>query len=193
MEHRTGSLGVDRYPDTASLLPNGNVLVAGGSVGGNVSDSAEIYDPSMGLWSATTPLLTPRYGHAATVLANGNVLVVGGIGLPRNANGGFSTLSTAELYGAAFPSGTIVPGFTGAWFDPAQRGHGTPHRGPAGRADARVVVRIQSSGHRAGLVRRRRRLRQQHARRSPQSTSRPADASFRISIRARSSTMRGAL
>jgi len=79
----TGSLNTARYYHTATLLPNGKVLVAGGSPNGSsYLDSAELYDPTIGpngTWSATGSLTTGLRGHqAATLLPNGKVLVAGG-------------------------------------------------------------------------------------------------------------------
>jgi hypothetical protein len=68
----------------------------------------------------SSSLQTERAGHTATLLPNGRVLVAGGF----NANGpAGEPLASAELYRLA-QSGTISPGFTGAWYDPAQSGHG---------------------------------------------------------------------
>src|SRR5205085_2059459 len=55
----TGSLNTARYGHTATLLPNGKVLVAGGGgySGYNIT-SAELYDPASGSWSATGSLNT---------------------------------------------------------------------------------------------------------------------------------------
>src|SRR5437773_2254611 len=50
----TGSLNTARYLHTATLLPNGMVLVAGGSDSSfTVSPSAEMYDPASGTWTVT--------------------------------------------------------------------------------------------------------------------------------------------
>src|SRR5438094_168165 len=49
----TGSLATARTFHTATLLPNGKVLVAGGG-----NNSAELYDPASGTWSATGSLAT---------------------------------------------------------------------------------------------------------------------------------------
>lgn len=83
-----------RFVHTATLLPNGKVLVAGGSGRFGVLASAEVYDPARNSWSTAASLLNARYGHTATRLSNGKVLVVGGIG-------GTGTLSSAELYDPA--------------------------------------------------------------------------------------------
>src|SRR5262249_50283735 len=75
----TGSLVTARFAHAATLLPNGQVLVAGGLDGsGAVLASAELYDPSTGTWTATGSLATGRFLHTATLLPNGKVLVAGG-------------------------------------------------------------------------------------------------------------------
>jgi N-acetylneuraminic acid mutarotase len=76
----TGSLGRARSLHTATLLPNGKMLVAGGDADGLPSNSAELYDPATGLWSSTGSLGTARSSHTATLLPNGKVLVAGGKG-----------------------------------------------------------------------------------------------------------------
>jgi Galactose oxidase, central domain len=88
----TGSMATERYVPTATLLPNGKVLIAGGTnaTSGALS-SAELYDPSTGSFTPTGSLNTPRYWAAATLLNNGLVLVAGGY----NASG---FVGTAELY-----------------------------------------------------------------------------------------------
>jgi Galactose oxidase, central domain/Kelch motif len=88
----TGSLGSARYGHTATLLPSGKVLVAGGY---NVLEgNAELYDPASGTWTFTGSLaLFARDSHTATLLPNGKVLVAGGYGCC-----GSGQLSSAELY-----------------------------------------------------------------------------------------------
>jgi hypothetical protein len=88
----TGSLATARDGHTATLLPNGKVLVAGGFVCCDSLASAELYDPASGTWTATGRMTTRRYLHTATLLSDGRVLVAGGVD-----SSGFS-LSSAELY-----------------------------------------------------------------------------------------------
>ena len=72
----TGSLNIGRSQHTATLLPNGKVLVAGVvDNNNNALASAELYDPVNGTWTATGNLNTARYLHTATLLPNGKVLV----------------------------------------------------------------------------------------------------------------------
>src|SRR6266496_5489170 len=60
----TGSLNTARVRHTASLLPNGMVLVAGGfNVSSGGLGSAELYHPTTGTWSSTGSLATVRYHH----------------------------------------------------------------------------------------------------------------------------------
>ena len=77
----TGALITGRSGHTATLLPNGKVLVTGGfnsfSSDGVDLDSAELYDPATGRWSLTGNLKTDRTWHTATLLPSGQVLVVG--------------------------------------------------------------------------------------------------------------------
>ena len=56
----TGSLVTARTRHTATLLPNGKVLVAGGNNGHHALSSAELYDPATGTWTATGSLGTAR-------------------------------------------------------------------------------------------------------------------------------------
>ncbi len=74
----TGILNTDRNLHTATLLPNGMVLVAGGFGSIGASASAELYDPASGTWAATGSLNIERGSHTATLLEDGMVLVAGG-------------------------------------------------------------------------------------------------------------------
>lgn len=71
-------LATARAEHTATLLPNGKVLVAGGNNRSGDLSSAELYDPARRTWAATGAMTTTRNSHTATLLANGEVLVAGG-------------------------------------------------------------------------------------------------------------------
>src|SRR5437773_652659 len=71
----TGNLGTERASHTATLLPNGKVLVAGGVGSSGISSRAELYDPATETWVATQNLGTARWAHTATLLLSGKVLV----------------------------------------------------------------------------------------------------------------------
>src|SRR5258708_14595908 len=65
---------------TATVLPNGKVLVVGGyDATGATLASAELYDPATGVFTATGSMSVPRQEHTATLLPNGKVLIAGGV------------------------------------------------------------------------------------------------------------------
>jgi len=78
----TGSMLQGRERFTATLLPNGKVLIAGGDyydgINAAVLTESELYDPILGSWSVTTSMGTPRFGAQAVFLRNGKVLEAGG-------------------------------------------------------------------------------------------------------------------
>jgi N-acetylneuraminic acid mutarotase len=89
-------MAVPRALHTATLLPDGRLLVAGGlDASQRVFASAEVFDPSDGTWQSTGSMAKPRIFHTATLLPDGKVLVVGGFG------GGFDALGSAEVYDPA--------------------------------------------------------------------------------------------
>jgi len=94
----TGSLNTARPGHTATLLPNGKVLVVGGYSAG-LLESAELYDPSTGTWSFTGSLNVLRAGYTATLLGNGKVLVAGGNAISGSQQSDLT--KTAELYDPA--------------------------------------------------------------------------------------------
>jgi MBG domain-containing protein/YDG domain-containing protein/galactose oxidase-like protein len=76
----TGPMATARSFQTATLLGNGKVLVAGGiSSSGQPLASSELYDPLAGTFGPTANAMPNKAaGHTATLLPNGKVLVVGG-------------------------------------------------------------------------------------------------------------------
>jgi Galactose oxidase, central domain/Bacterial Ig-like domain (group 2) len=110
-----GEDGGGIFGHTATLLPNGKVLLAGGFVnsvwdyGGSTSDNgASLYDSATGVFSETGNMTVARGGHTATLLANGKVLIAGG------ADPTGTGLASAELYdpstGTFTQTGSMVVG-----------------------------------------------------------------------------------
>jgi hypothetical protein len=77
------SLTTPRFNHTATLLPSGKVLIAGGTdSNGNPLKSTELFDSSTNTFGAGPgDLDTPRSGHSATLLPTGKILIAGGSGL----------------------------------------------------------------------------------------------------------------
>jgi hypothetical protein len=68
-----------RAAHTASLLPDGRVLLAGGYDGERSVSGAEVYDPDTNSFTRTGGMKTTRSAHDAALLPDGRVLVTGGI------------------------------------------------------------------------------------------------------------------
>ena len=92
----TGNMVTTRILHTATLLKNGQVLIAGGDhIGGPEGIfTAELYDPQTGAFFATGRMTTARRDHTATLLPDGKVLIAGG----RSPVLWSSFLASAELY-----------------------------------------------------------------------------------------------
>lgn len=63
---------------SATLLPDGDVLVVGGQRDGGTLNDARLYHPDTGRWTATAPLHEGRSQHTSFLLPTGEVLVLGG-------------------------------------------------------------------------------------------------------------------
>ena len=93
----TGSMISAAGTNTGTLLPDGDVLVTGGS-----PTFAELYHPATGQWSNASaglatcqPNTACRGGSTTTLLPTGNVLLAGGfVGLFQNV----ATTASAQLY-----------------------------------------------------------------------------------------------
>ena len=101
-----GAMTSPRVNHTATLLMNGEVLIAGGATNddpvaqGGILRSAELYNPATGKFTATGSMNFERAGHSALPLPNGKVLILGG--LANNDD----VIAAAELYDPA--SGTFT-------------------------------------------------------------------------------------
>jgi len=89
----TGSLHRPRSSQTATLLNDGRVLIAGGGNRGLIA-GAELYDPKTGTFNETGSLNIPRHKHTAGLLPDGRVLIAGGSD-ERDWHG---TMNSAEIY-----------------------------------------------------------------------------------------------
>jgi hypothetical protein len=92
---KAAGLITGREEHTATLLRDGNVLVAGGTDGrDNALAGAEIFHPATNRWAPVHPMAAARLDHTATLLPSGKVLVVGGLLGPMP----FGSLASTELY-----------------------------------------------------------------------------------------------
>ena len=107
----TSDMNAPRNGHTATLLPNGQVLIAGGWDQSGRTSTAELYDPQTGTFEYTGSMMAPRQGLTATLLKNGQVLIAGGDSA-RN-----TPQLTAELYDPATetftPTGNLKDGRIG--------------------------------------------------------------------------------
>ena len=119
----TGSLHQSRCLHSATLLPDGRVLVAGGATDQPplpaqiVTTTAEIYDPATGQWTPAAPMLHPRASFSAVLLPDGHVMAVSGL---VETGGDLAGLTFCETYDPTAgtwtptdPIGTPVPLETG--------------------------------------------------------------------------------
>jgi hypothetical protein len=107
----TGNMILAREEHTATLLPNGTVLIAGGTYYPGplskpytyITNTTEVYDPSTGVFISSGAMTAARVDHTATLLADGEILIARGFG-PTTGN----PYNTAELYNLASSSFTAT-------------------------------------------------------------------------------------
>ena len=113
------SLAVARAFATATNLPDGDVLIAGGYDGNTAQSSAELFDPSTDTFTLLTgagqSLVTARYAAVAAPLPDGDVLIAGGFNAtvppPHSTNG---VLASAELFDPTTETFSQLGGLTPA-------------------------------------------------------------------------------
>ncbi|GAA2432774.1 hypothetical protein GCM10010191_53490 [Actinomadura vinacea] len=117
----TGSMHQARWFHSATLLPDGKVLVAGGvsirtAESYRTLNSAELFDPNTGTWSQTGPMTDVRASHPAVPLQDGRVLVAGGtVIVTRDDGAGISHCETYDpASGTWKPTGNLVTPRLGA-------------------------------------------------------------------------------
>ena len=110
--HRTrGAMTFARDRPTATLLPNGTVLIAGGQNGPSEPGQAELFDPKTETFTTLpSPMVTPRMAHSAVPLSDGTVLLSGGWSTALSATTGstevFDPNTQAFTAAPALPVGT---------------------------------------------------------------------------------------
>src|SRR5260370_840437 len=95
----TPVMNAARENATATLLPDGKVLIAGGFGDAGVLSSTELYDPATNTFApsnATPEMNSARVADTATLLPGGKVLIAGGFNFIT-----FPSLSSTELYDPA--------------------------------------------------------------------------------------------
>ncbi|MFL5732840.1 MAG: Kelch repeat-containing protein [Chloroflexia bacterium] len=162
---------------SATLLPNGKVLIAGGMQrDGVITSSAELFDPATGAFSPASTMAEERACHSATALGNGKVLIAGSYDatsaeLYDPATGVFAPTGSLHYKRDGFAAtllrnGKVLitdssfddPGSPAELYDPASGTFGLTGRTSVPRfahtatllEDGKVLVAGGSSGNRAG-------------------------------------------
>ncbi len=108
-----GVMSAVRGGATATLLADGNVLVAGG--GADVSSSvlyssAELYVAGNNYWTLVGSMTVNRFEHSAARLTNGQVLVTGGYTVYNPSGDSYNSTATAETYDPVSQTWTATGG-----------------------------------------------------------------------------------
>lgn len=130
-----------RSGHTATLLPDGRVLITGGMRRNQeFYKSAELYDPTAKKFQGTGGMNFARVGHAAVLLRSGKVLIAGGWI-------GHESTDSAELYDPSTAKFTVIAKMTSKRGQPSATllsngdvliAGGADHNSPGGIASAEV-------------------------------------------------------
>jgi hypothetical protein len=107
----SGHMTTPRSDHTATLLPDGTVLITGGlaTASGQALNTAEIYNPKTNTFTPlAAPMTTPRASHTATLLPDGTVLLYGGF-TAHSADTPNLASPLAERYDPATQTFSVVP------------------------------------------------------------------------------------
>lgn len=106
----TGSMTSGRYDFVLTLLPNGEVLAAGGTnCGGGGLTSAELYNPTTRTWTPTGSMTAGNEAEGSVLLQNGQVFVLGNHNLYDPKTGTWSATTPPPILANA-PSARVGSG-----------------------------------------------------------------------------------
>ena len=133
----TGTLALARMSHTATLLPSGKVVIAGGITFVNSmysqTASVESYDPVSNSWSTLASMPAARSEHTSTRLSNGKIFIVGG-------SAGGIYLNSAVIYDTT----------TNTWVSAANLNFSRANHGASLLANGKVLV-VGGSGDSGSL------------------------------------------
>lgn len=123
-----------RQAHTATRLPDGRVLLLGGSQDGSVIVSTgDIYDPVTDSCSPIPDMAVPRVLQTATLLDDGRVLVVGGLGT-------FDFVDVSAALNSATSSCEIYDPISNSWSPAPALPNGRVGHGASKLGDGRVLI-----------------------------------------------------
>jgi sulfur relay (sulfurtransferase) complex TusBCD TusD component (DsrE family) len=119
----TGAMVRIRHGHSATLLPNGKVLIAGGHDGSasdpyywRYSDTTEVFDPVTRRFTLSVNLARSRSGHTATLMNDGRILMAGGGGFVSGTY--YDSYAFTEVSDSSYCTGTT---YLGCYTDDANR------------------------------------------------------------------------
>ena len=111
--HATQGMVEPGHEYAATRLPDGTVVVAGGTYGGRALASAQLFNPATRTWTATGSLREPRINGVATLLLDGTVLLAGGLGTAGDPLASAERIDPAS--GPPLASAELFDPASGSW------------------------------------------------------------------------------